>query len=347
MCHKVEKKYYFAAGHTADGFVNFLSSNVEGFHTIYILKHPSVNIKTKFLKAIIEHLEKDEKLEVLLSAYSQDDIEGIVLRSKRIAVISDVINPGQLTNSVVIDLRREQIETEEIEKRRNDEYAKAYHHLEKGLSIHDDLEHIYIREMDFNKADLLAESFINELLQEVSPDVDATIYRRMLGTNTANGSINIIPQLIKNIEKRVYIKGRAGTGKSVFMNKVAKACEQVGLGIEYYHCSFDPNSIDMIIVPTLNFCMFDSTAPHEYDPERPEDQVIDLYREAVTPGTDEKYAQDIKRITESYQSYVKKGMDHLRRAQLLQEEIETLFNHTSIEAYEEIIAELVEQIGSN
>src|SRR5699024_6248712 len=110
----------------------------------------------------------------------------------------------------------------------------------------------------------------------------------------------------------------AGTGKSVFMKKVAEACMNHGLDIELYHCSFDPNSVDMVLVRDLDFCIFDSTAPHEKNPDRRDDVVIDLYEEAVAPGTDETYA---------YKSHMTKGMKYLIDGWSLIMEIERKYKY--------------------
>ena len=145
-----------------------------------------------------------------------------------------------------------------------------------------------------------------------------SIYHRLFGTNTDQGPVNILPQILSHVQNRVYIKGRAGTGKSVFLNKVIKACMDYGLDIEQYHCSFDPGSTDMVLVPELDLCVFDSTAPHEFSPDREGDIVIDLYKETVTPGTDEKYANEIQQITRKYKKILREGIDDLKEAQFWQ-----------------------------
>src|SRR5699024_12618825 len=78
-------------------------------------------------------------------------------------------------------------------------------------------------------------------------------------SNTSDGAVNIVPSLIHPLKNRYYLKGRAGTGKSHFMKKVMQACQRHGFDIELYHCSFDPNSVDMVLVRDLDFCIFDST----------------------------------------------------------------------------------------
>src|SRR5699024_20254 len=104
--------------------------------------------------------------------------------------------------------------------------------------------------------------------------------------------------------KNYYLKGGVVTGKSTIMKRIVVACMHYGLDLELYHCSFDPDSIDMVIIHDLNVSIFDSTDPHEFFPKYEEDEIIDMYEETVTPGTDETYQKEIKRITEQYKSYM-------------------------------------------
>lgn len=312
-------------GHTADGFVNFISSNVEQMNIIQI-KHPSHALKTTIFEQLIGYFKSDHDLEIICSSISQMFIEGLIIRDLSLAILSHPVITEDLHVSHHIHLTNVfgkiadfSAEHETI----GNLIQTAYDNFAQGLKIHDDLERIYINEMDFSCADVLADRFIEKLLCDVKKqDRQQHIYRRLFGTNTIEGSVNIVPHLIQTVNKRYYVKGRAGTGKSVFMNKVADACINKGFDIELYHCSFDPSSIDMVIVRDLDFCMFDSTDPHEFTPEHEHDVVIDLYEETVTPGTDERFSEDIKRVTQAYKAWMKKGVTSMKEAGIILNDIE-------------------------
>src|SRR5699024_10941544 len=137
------------------------------------------------------------------------------------------------------------------------------------------------------------------------------------------GAVNIVPELLSPMDKNYYLKGRAGTGKSTLMKRIVAASKDYGLDVELYHCSFDPDSIDMVIIDDWNVSFFDSTDHHEFFPKYEEDEITDVYDETVTPGTDETYQKEIKRITELYKSYMKKGMTHVREAGRLLDQVES------------------------
>lgn len=316
------------SGNTANGYINFLDTNLREIKQVIVLNHRSHIFKTKILKNIISNYESTCPVEVICSALGSSFIEGVILRDESLAIVTNSIADPISQKTLAIDLSSyypDQMDQKSLSIAKltlNELNEKAYGFFLKGLRIHDDLEAVYIREMDFNKADQLAATFIEKLLKNVPMQKRTpTVYHRFFGTNTAEGSINILPQITDHLSKRIYVKGRAGTGKSVFMKKVARACKDYGYDVECYHCSFDSDSIDMVLVPELDFCMFDSTDPHEYFPEREGDVIIDLYEQTVTRGTDEKYAQKISEITKQYKTYIKKGIDCLRQAKVYQDQL--------------------------
>lgn len=345
----MSNKKYYVTGNTAEGFVNFLPTNVRNFNYVIILKHPSNTLKTTILKQIIKKYESAHDLEILCSTLSNKYLAGVIIREKSLAFVTDQIATPDLLGEIEInlDLFLENPANSDVDAdftMVNKHTQAAYDNFKTGLAIHDDLEKIYIEQMDFNKADEVAGDFIQNLLQNVpEQNRKSNTYRRLFGTNTSDGAVNIVSSLIEPLKNRYYLKGRAGTGKSHLMKKVMQACQKHGFDIELYHCSFDPNSVDMVLVRDLDFCVFDSTDPHELKPEREEDVIIDLYEKTVTPGTDEKFAEAIDRVQRNYKEYMKKGMLDLRKAATYREEIEQQYIFTDADT-NRITAFIIEQV---
>lgn len=276
-------KNYYVSANTAEGYIDLLSSNLHGIKETIELESHSYQMNTKILQQLIEQYKDKTPVEVLKSPISERYVEGIILREKEVAIIGERKSPFT---------------------------TEAYEQFKQGLRIHDNLEKVYIQEMDFTKANQLADDFTKKLLANESK-IGRTphIYRRLFGTNTVDGVVNEVPNLTEHLKQVYHIKGRAGTGKSTFMKRVAEACLNHGFDLEIYHCSFDPNSIDMVLIPALQICLFDSTDPHRFEPQDTSREVIiDLYEETVTPGTDEKYAEEINKLTKEYKSFMKKGL---------------------------------------
>lgn len=339
------KKYYYVTGNTAEGFVNFLPANVEGFNQIIILKHPSHTLKTAILKNIIRKYEDTYQLEVLLSSTSDQFLEGVIIRDKSKAVIIDHIATPDIGAVVELDLSLFLDKSNTIagdDSEAGELFNEAYQSFSTGLLVHDKLEAIYIKEMNFDRADYLAQQLIDKLLQnQPKQQRSAHVYHRLFGTNTIDGVVNIIPHIIENIPKVVHVKGRAGTGKSTFMKKVLTACIDYGYDIELFHCSFDPHSIDMVLVHGLDFCIFDSTDPHEFFPSREGETIIDLYEETVTPGTDEKYREEIEAVHRDYKGYMKKGIQQMKKVgkSIVKTELHYTYNEKDAEKIAAFIIE--------
>ena len=76
----------------------------------------------------------------------------------------------------------------------------------------------------------------------------------------------------------LILKGGPGTGKSTLMKRVAEKLERQGYYVERGFCSADPNSLDIVLVPEINFSILDGTAPHTIDPTLPgvTEHIVDL-----------------------------------------------------------------------
>ena len=339
---------YFVTGHTKDGFVNFLSSNLVEINHIYVLEHPSNIVKTKLLQKLIAlYHENQQPIEMIRSSESEHYLEGIIIRSMSVAYVSDQIVDMSLSNVTKVPLRK-YIKSSQQEKLKSDNEqeikrlkAESYNLFKESYDIHEKLEDVFINEMDFQKADKIADKTIEMLFQNVkSLEREAHVYKRLFATNTPDGFLNYLEPLIESMEKRIFIKGRAGTGKSFFMNQILNECTTRGLDVELYHCSFDPKSIDMLIIRQLNVCLFDSTPPHELFPNRSTDEVIDFYEKTVTPGTDEKYAEQIYDLTKNYKAKMKAGLEKLREVKPLEDEREQVWKGV----YEEEINTVAKKI---
>lgn len=337
---------YYVTGHTSEGFVNFLSTNLIDIEKIIVLQHPSNRITSNILKKLSTLYKKIYPTEIILSAQTNHYIDGLIIKDKSLAIVAEPIVQSPLEQAEYVDLRTYFSNEESLssvyraEKEMNNLQNEAYAHFKNGLEIHDDLEELYINEMDFNKADRIAEIWINKLFSGLEKkDRKAKVFERLFGTNTSDGVVNVVEPLIEPITHRVFIKGRAGTGKSFFMKKLLNECLDYGIDVELYRCSFDPSSIDMLIIRELDYCLFDSTDPHEFFPSRPTDEVVDFYERTVTPGTDEKYEKEIKRLTKSYKEQMKAGVQKLKQTKSI-EQMKVTNWHVSELEIDEIIQEI-------
>lgn len=334
--------YYYVHGHTASGMQDFLQSNIMNIDNVLVLNHPSLKVKTAVIRQIINLYEDRSNLEIIKSPHGDDYLDGVIARNPNEPSVA-VITESEFESDHMVKVNLEQFfKVKSIDLKILDEenlsVESAYDNFSTGLNIHDKLEKLYIDQMDFVRADQLAEDLIEKLLgSQPKLERKGHVYHRLFGTNTSDGVVNVVPSLLEDISNCYFIKGRAGTGKSTFMKKIANACTEHGLDIELYHCSFDPSGIDMVIARDLDFCIFDSTDPHEFFPKKNSDHIIDLYKETVAAGTDEKFADEINELNSNYKSYMKKGIGNLKEAGFYRDQMENKYELPDEKELEKVV----------
>ena len=319
--------HYFAGGHTAEGFYHLYETNIESINHLYVLTGQSLAVKSSILDSIYKSFP-ETKMECIHRAIAPDLLEGIIFPEVQLAIIDEASLPKQLDDEgkQTIDLCDSIRDETIIDTLRTDigeELELAFQAYHKALNIHDDWERIYIKEMDFTKADQIIDDWIKAAFKnKQSQDQNPTRKRRFLGAATPEGPVDFVPNITEGLTHRYFLKGRAGSGKSTFLKRVVKQAEQLGYGMEIYHCGFDPGSLDMVVVRELGWAIFDSTKPHEYFPERDGDIVIDMYEKTITPGTDERYANEISIIESKYREQMNIAKKHLQISANLQTQVE-------------------------
>lgn len=333
-------RHYYAGGNTAKGFYSLYDSVLDGMNRLFILKGGPGTGKSSLMKDIGQRFEEREiDVEYLHCASDNQSIDGVILpqwgvgivdgtaphiiEPKAPGVIEEYVNLGTAWDSNVLKEHKKEIL--ELNDLISDKFQTAYHTFAQALAAHDDIEEIYISNMDFNRANELTQELINLFYGDNFLKKGAKVVHRFLGAATPDGAVDYIQNLTQDVEKRYFIKGRAGSGKSTMLKKIAAAGEEKGFDVEIYHCGFDPNSLDMVIIREQGIAIFDSTAPHEYFPDRDSDEIVDMYERCITPGTDEKFAEGIARTTKGYKDKMKEAISYLSEAKALREQLEAIY----------------------
>ncbi|MCX7883444.1 MAG: hypothetical protein N2448_00165 [Caloramator sp.] len=207
---------------------------------------------------------------------------------------------------------------DEIEKH----YKIFFEYMQSAKLIHDKWEKEYLKGMDFKKADEMTEILIKSIIIK-NQNKKSKEWHRFAGAMTPQGQLTFYDILTKHIKNRYVVKGRPGTGKSTMTKKIAKAALKNGYDVEYYHCSFDPDSIDMIIIPELSFALLDGTAPHELEPEN-YDNVVDMF-EFIDTDVVHEDEDPIKSIELDYVKEIEKAKFIYRKIYEIHNELEKYY----------------------
>lgn len=353
-------KHYFACGNTAKGFQNFFASNLKNLDKIYILKGGPGTGKSSLMKKVGASLiSKGIPVEYIHCSSDPDSLDGVVIRSLSTAIVDGtaphVIEPsapGALEEYVnlgvawnVDQLAKNKNEILFLQSEISACYPKAYDCFARALKIHDEWEKIYIDHMNFKKANQYTEQVIQTLLGETKLDKSSTVMHRFFGGSTPQGPLDFVDSLTSTISKRYFIKGRPGSGKSTMLKKILASAQTRGIDTEVYHCGFDPDSLDMLIMPELDVCIFDSTAPHEYFPSRESDITLDMYQQLIDPDTDDNYKVELTDIGRRYKACNSEGTSHLAYAKFLHDELEKYYvAATDYKVVDEITASILSKI---
>ncbi len=298
---------YFHAAETAKGRRDYLSSQLQGIEKIVEMNEPTRYEASRMLDEVLHAWEKEtpvtDAIECLLDPLNPRLKVAVIHRGKRCACVT----PVRLINE---NLRED-----------------YYHALKTGLALHDDLEAIYQQATDFDLLNQFVTDFIAKHIPPQSTTEEnshPTTFHRFLGSTTAYGTIDFIPNLTANLTRRYFIKGRAGTGKSTTLKKIAQAARDKGYQTEVYHCGFDPDSLDMVIIRELDLAIFDSTLPHEHFPSRTQDEFIDFYGTFIKDSTDRDFDDQITDLNNQINNETKRAIKLLQQDEQIKKQQEDL-----------------------
>lgn len=330
---------FYAGGNTARGFSNLYDSSLQGLTRLFLLNGSPGTGKSRLIREIGEHMvQQGYEIWYIHCASDNDSLDGVVIPKLKVGIVDGtaprVIEP-ELPEEAIIHVDLEQaadkfqlslskFEIDSLNEKIMQEHDNAYSGFAEALRIHDEWEAIYIANMNFQAADELTREYTERLYSDRKLEKASRVDHRFLGAATPKGAVDCVSNLTAGL-KRYLVKGRAGSGKSTLLKKLAAEGIQRGFDVEIYHCGFDPNSLDMIIVRELGFAIFDSTAPHEYEPDRATDEIVDMYTRCIQPGTDEAHSDAIADIKDRYSSTMKQSIQHLTEAKTFLDELKKIY----------------------
>jgi tRNA uridine 5-carbamoylmethylation protein Kti12 len=328
---------YLAAANTSEGYVSFFKYLLEDAKRVYILKGGPGCGKSTFMRKMGEELLSDGfDIDFIHSSDDSSSLDAIFIHDVNTVILDgnaphiiDPKYPGAVERILDfgdywdIDYLRNNVNEikyyiDDIEN----EYKKFYIQLKCCKSIHDRWEAEYIKGMNFKKSEEITQKIINEVIR-IKNNKPAKEWHRFSGAMTSEGQLCFYENLTQNIKNKYVVKGRPGTGKSTMTKKVAKAAMENGYDVEFYHCSFDPKSIDMIIIPEISFALLDGTAPHVFDPEKG-DKLIDMFT-CIDRGIVHEEEMPIKQIEEEYSNEMYKAKKTYKRIKELHDALEKYY----------------------
>lgn len=347
---------YYAGGNTAKGFHSLFDDCLKDLQKVFILQGAPGTGKSTLMKKVGEYWAgRDYQVEYMHCPLDTSSVDGVIIPELKVGIVNgssfytitpralgaieEYVNLGEGWDSSKLTEQKDPIL--KLSMLAGNAKQKAYEHFAEALSIHDNWEKIYIEAMDFQKADDLTRKLVSQFYGNMTLNKESTVKHRFLGAATPDGAVDHVPNLTEDVAKRYFIKGRPGSGKSTMLRKIAEEAQVRGLDVEVYHCGFDPNSLDMVIVRELGIAIFDSTAPHEYFPSRDGDEIVDMYGSVIASGTDEIFEEEISNHKAAYKNMMDQAMGFLKESSEYNQDLEQIY--TDAMNFEKV-NELTEQV---
>ncbi|QQK81526.1 hypothetical protein HUG20_17475 [Salicibibacter cibi] len=334
-------KNYYAGSNSSLGFYSLYEEAVQGLEQLYILKGGPGTGKSTLIRHVGNAVaEKGEPIEFLHCSSDNDSLDGVIIPSLKVGIVDgtaphmmDPKYPGVVDDIVHLGDFRDDTKLNEHKKdivaltdKNKNAFSEAYAAFADARNVHDDLEAIYLTAMDFQKADQVTEELIEKIFSETAEAERVPINKhRFFGAATPKGPVHFYDNLTEDVRKRYILKGRAGSGKSSIMKKIGKHAESKAYGVEYYYCAFDPESIDMVIIPALQTVILDGTDPHPFDPSRENDEIVDMFVRCMDPSIEKQKAAAIRETETSYKNKMKQGTHYLNEAKKIHDELEKYY----------------------
>ncbi|HEX7065037.1 MAG TPA: PRK06851 family protein [Bacillales bacterium] len=334
-------KNYYAGSNSSQGFYSLYDEALKGLERLYILKGGPGTGKSTLIRQVGETLaEKGWGIEFLHCSSDNGSLDGVIVPSLKAGIVDgtaphivdpkypgavdQIVNLGDCRDDSQLIPRKNEIRnlTDSIAE----SFSKAYSSFADAKKAHDELEEIYLGAMDFQKADRVTENLIAKIFPEtVDPEPNSVVKTLFFGAATPNGPVDYIDNLTDGLKKRYIVKGRAGSGKSTMMKKIGRHAEDLGLNVQYFRCAFDPESLDMVIIPSLETAILDGTAPHVIEPDRPNDEVVDMFELCIDPKVEIDQVENLREAETPYKYLMNKGIKRLKEAKEKHDELEAYY----------------------
>lgn len=332
--------HFFGQALTGQGTKNLYKELMKEADEIYVLKDVYGFHVSELLKKIGQfYSDQGFHTEYFHDPFFETAIEATFVRGPKNILFLLSVNPSIKTDSRLnvisfahcLDVEKLSASIEKLTPlahQKNDFHQKCFQSLSEAIKIHDDWEVETRRYMDWNGLDEQTKNLFQDVFGDTTLNKKGKGTHRLLGTLTPEGARDTVQSITQNLEQRLFIKGYPGTGKSSMMKTLAKEALTRGFDVQMVWCGLDSNSIDMVILPELKFCIFDSTEPHLYFPEREGDEIFDIAKHCHPTDVE---LTNIKQIVDKYRAAMSEATTHAKSYAQVEREIREIFDGAIIE----------------
>ncbi|NLA83941.1 MAG: hypothetical protein GX854_05310 [Clostridiales bacterium] len=335
MAGKGRVRKMFPGGNTVKGpYFLFEDMIKPAVNRVLIIKGGPGTGKSTMMNAISRELTgRGYNAEHYHCSTDPDSLDGIVIPELGVAILDgtpphpfepvlpgvrdEIVDLGEYWDTSAITPHKEEIER--INKRGNMLFKTAFSLLKQSKLAYDQWQWYVEESMDRTAYNRLAKRLSEKVFEGYKTDYRAASYARHLFASalTPKGIIDFKDSLVERNMYIYSIKGQPGTGVKELIMRIASDAEEMGLYTEQYHCPFEPEKLDMLIIPELGKAVMNTNPPEHRDPaiwpEAGMIEEIDLNR-CIKRFCLDDYEEERRDAESRFRQLLNKGLEYISRA---------------------------------
>ncbi|NBJ16082.1 MAG: ATPase [Dehalobacter sp. 4CP] len=362
---KGNMKHVFPGGNTSEGFFSYYSFLLEkGTKRVFVLKGgPGVGKSTLMKKIGNRMVEMGYDVEFHHCSSDHHSLDGIAVVDAGIVMVDgtaphivdpkypggldEIINLGEYwdTDAIQHNVKHIIASTNEVSRL----FARAYRLLSAARAVAENMMAITRQSMDFSALNMETLRLAKKIFEGVymAENSGRTGVARHLFScaYTPEGFVDFTDSILQEIEEIVYLEGEMGTGRSVFMEKIAAKAMENGFDVEIYHLPLIPSKIGTIVIKELQVALTSS----EYFRNNHQESV-NLNRHVHTELSS-SLTQELNSDLDLFGQLMLSGMDCIHQAKQEHDALEQYYvpymNFKAVEEkYEEILSRILDIVDS-
>ena len=171
-----KERHLFASGITPDGPVNYLDTIFDPLGKRYILRGPAGSGKATIVKKLFNAaVSRGVSVEAFHCSLRPEEIDHLVLPDLNIGVVTAIppheyraspgdilLDTGEFVSSAKLSVFGEDIA--EAQRRYEDAFNRAVSFIKRAKEVHDELEALYVPNMDFEGVDACREKLVERII---------------------------------------------------------------------------------------------------------------------------------------------------------------------------------------
>lgn len=337
----------FPGGNTSLGFRSFYDYIIpaEEASRIFIFKGgPGTGKSTLMEKVAEEMLSRGYDVEFLQCSSDDNSIDGIMIPAIKIAMIDgtsphivdpkvpgavdEIINLGQYWDEEKIVSVKDEIL--KCTKKSARMYKTAYSMLSEAKIACSEWKSYVNESMNIGQYNKIVKNLVDEIFKKAPENYTKPVRHRHLFASaiTPGGVKNYIETLLKPGMNVYFLQGSPGSGVKKAVGIIAENALNIGLYAEEFHCPFEPELLDMVILPNINTAVLNASAPFHFNTSKANNVVIKgiiNFDTCINREILNEYEIEINDAKERYYSLIDKAVEHIRRAKAMHDEIEKYY----------------------